>query len=276
MIIRIIYYLTLIVAMLSVSMAWGQEAEIFDRSLEPKLKNELDAKNFLSVLATIQEQCDSFLEAATSEKETIYGRASSAAATVSCIDKGRGLAIALASDAETRVRVKELLQPPVENAARVQQQANSETDFMGLSWGLGFGFSFGFDDAIDDAEIVNNVVRVKSEKKQQPRALLEFHRYLWCNKKNTVGTRGCGPFVAISATQDKVLSGVGMGFMYGLKAKATDSDGFSVGFGAILDGKVKDLADGFKENEAPPAGETQVRFKEKARWSGLLFVTRTF
>jgi hypothetical protein len=82
--------------------------------------------------------------------------------------------------------------------------------------------------------------------------------------------------VAVAATEDEVLSGVGIGLMYGRKSKAADTDGFSIGLGVILDGKVKDLADGFEENQPPPPGETQVRFEEKARWSALLFVTRTF
>ena len=166
--------------------------------------------------------------------------------------------------------------PLTDKVKRDKQKADSEVDFLGLSWGLGFGFSFSSDDAIDDADIVDGVVRVKSNKKQQPRAILEFHKFLWCNEKMTIGTRGCGPFVAVAATQDDVLSGVGVGFMYGLKAKPSDSDGFSIGIGAILDGDVKDLADGFKKNQAPPGGETSVRYETESRWSALVFVTRTF
>ena len=161
-------------------------------------------------------------------------------------------------------------------AQEFRKQAESEEKFLGLNWGLGFGFSYGNDDAIDDAEIVNGIVRARSEKRQQPRVVIEFHKFLWCNKKGAIGTRGCGPFDAVAASQSKVLSGVGMGIIYGWKAKPTESDGFSVGIGAILDGGVKDLGDGFRVNEPPPAGETQVRYSEKARWAALVFVTRTF
>lgn len=158
-----------------------------------------------------------------------------------------------------------------------ERNVKSQVDFMGLSWGLGFGYSFATSGKrIDAASIVNGVVRAESSNKDQPRAILEFHKYFWCNKGRTIGTRGCGPFVGVAATQDDVLSGVAMGLMYGMKIRESDPDGFSIGVGAILDDDVKDLGSGFKNGEAPPAGETAVRFRSKARWSGLVFVTRTF
>ena len=144
---------------------------------------------------------------------------------------------------------------------------------MGLKWGLGFGWSVSKDDAVNDADIVNGVVREKSNLKQQPRIILEFHKYIGCN---STGTRGCGPFVAVAASNDNILSGVGGGVMYGFKEKAGDSSGFSIGLGAMLDAKVKDLADGFVEGSAPPDGETSIRYVEESRWSLLLFATRTF
>lgn len=75
-----------------------------------------------------------------------------------------------------------------------------------------------------------------------------------------VGTRGCGPFVALAATDNKVPSGVGIGFLYGWKTAATDPEGFSIGLGAVLDADVKDMAAEFVLKEPPPANETAVRF----------------
>jgi hypothetical protein len=248
----------------------------FGQSVTTQLTDQLSKNQMANVLETVRGQCDQSLADAKSRQKTVFERASSASDALQCLNKGRGLLVALAPDAETRAKVKELLQPFTDEAAQVKQQADSEANFMGLNWGIGFGYSFGSDEMIDDAEIVNGIVRVKSQKKEQPRVVLEFHKYFWCNDSYKSGASGCGPFVAVAATQDKVLSGVGMGFMYGLKAKTNDADGFSVGAGVILDGKVKDLADGFKKNEAPPSGETQVRLEEKARWSYLMFVTRTF
>lgn len=267
------------VALLSAFFASSASADSFgsfSQSVTQTLTTQLSANQLVNVLETVRGECDQYLANAKSPDKTISERSSHASDALSCLNKGRGLLLSLAPDAETRAKLKELLQPLVDEASQVKAKADSETTFMGLNWGLGFGYSFGFDDAIDDADIVNGIVRVKSQKKEQPRVVLEFHKYFWCNNNYKSGASGCGPFVAVSATQDKLLSGVGMGFMYGLKAKDTDTEGFSVGVGVILDGKVKDLADGFKKNEAPPAGETQVRFEEKARWSYLLFVTRSF
>ncbi len=159
---------------------------------------------------------------------------------------------------------------------RRASEREAEEQFLGLRWGVGLGFPVSADANVDDAEIVGGTVRVKSDQKEQPRALLEYHKYFWCNKGNKLGTRGCGPFIAAAATDAKLLSGVGIGFMYGMKAAATDTDGFSVAIGVVLDANVKDLGDGFSANEAPPAGETSVRFITKSRLSTLLFVTRTF
>jgi hypothetical protein len=262
--------------MLVASNALADSFGTFSQSVTTQLTDKLSKNQLVSVLDTVRGECDQSLSDAKSPEKTVFERSSSASDALQCLNKGRGILIALAPDAETRAKIKELLQPLTDEAAQVKQKADSEASFMGLNWGIGFGYSFGRDEMIDDAEIVNGIVRVKSRKKEQPRVVLEFHKYFWCNNNYKSGASGCGPFVAVAASQDKVLSGVGMGFMYGLKAKASDMEGFSVGVGAILDGKVKDLADGFKENEAPPAGETQVRFEEKARWSYLLFVTRTF
>jgi hypothetical protein len=271
-----VVYLISSLLTLAVSNVSADSFGTFSQTVTQKLNTQLSTNQLPNVLETVRGECDQYLVDAKSLEKTISERSANASEALNCINKGRGLLIAIAPDAETRAKVKELMQPLVDETAQVKQQADSATDFMGLNWGLGFGYSFGRDDMIDDADIVNGIVRVKSQKKEQPRVVLEFHKYFWCNNSYKDGASGCGPFVAVSATQDKLLSGVGMGLMYGLKAKASDTEGFSVGLGVILDGKMKDLADGFKKNEAPPSGETVVRFEEKARWSYLLFVTRTF
>lgn len=256
--------------------AWGQSVSPLTEPERDKLRSQVAARNYLAAQGALANYCATYFEEAKSQGNTIYRRAESANAAVQCVSAGRAAMMAADVDPEARLRARDLLQPLADEAVQLKKQADSETEFMGLTWGLGFGFSFSSAELVDDAEIVNGIVRMKSQKKQQPRVVMEFHKYLWCNKGNTDGTRGCGPFVAVAASEDKVLSGVGVGFMYGLKSKPTDSDGFSVGIGAILDGKVKDLAEGFKINQPPPAGETTVRFEEKSRWSALMFVTKTF
>lgn len=196
--------------------------------------------------------------------------------SLKCLINNRAALLSMTSTFEEKSKVDQLFSPLIDAKKKEESENQSSIDFMGLTWGVGFGYSFSSDEAIDDAEIVNGVVRVKSNKKEQPRLVLEFHKYFWFNDGRKDGTRGLGPFVAVAATQDDLLSGVGIGFMYGLKAKQSDPEGFSIGIGAILDADVKDLADGFSENAPPPGGETTVRFKQESRWSALLFVTRTF
>lgn len=61
-----------------------------------------------------------------------------------------------------------------------------------------------------------------------------------------------------------------------MKAREEDSDGFSVGIGALLDGKVKDLGEGFTADAPAPAGETTVRFRTRSRWAFVLVASSTF
>lgn len=229
-----------------------------------------------SILMQAKDNCNFYGSDVELSRVDIYQRTTRASRQTDCIKEFRGKLIASSPDADSRAKVKELMQPLVDNAMSDEKAAASNTDFMGLNWGVGFGFSKSRDEAIDDAEIVNGIVRVKSSKKEQPRVVLEFHKYFWLNDEYKIGDRGLGPFVAVATTQSNLLSGVGVGLIYGRKSNKTDSDGFSVGIGVILDGEVKDLASGFKADQAPPVGETVVRFENKARWSNILFVTRTF
>lgn len=208
---------------------------------------------------------------------TIDVRAEAAKNMRLCLEAAQSIGSTKMIDGTKSLLVSQSFKVEIEQAKTGEKERISEVDFMGLTWGLGFGYSFGTGgDRIDKASIVNGIVRAESTQKDQPRAIFEFHKYFWCNKGRTIGNRGCGPFVGVAATQDKVLSGVAMGVMYGMKVNASDPDGFSIGVGAILDDDIKDLGNGFKNGEAPPAGETAVRFQSKARWSGIVFVTRTF
>jgi hypothetical protein len=149
--------------------------------------------------------------------------------------------------------------------------------FRGLSWGVGFGVSQGFDDVIGEARVVNGIIVSENDETQQARLILEAHQYRACGESKIGDTFGCGPAGFIVTGQQDVLAGVGFGFMFGWKspdeAKGT---GFSIGIGALLDNDIKALADGFEVGGSLPSGETEIRFESKARWSGILFFTRTF
>lgn len=149
----------------------------------------------------------------------------------------------------------------------------AENEFMGLNWGLGFGWSFSDSDIIVEAEVVNGVVHATKNIQQQPRIVLEFHKYFWCKSSLLYG---CGPFVAVSATESNLLSGVGIGLMFGARNTKADTEGFSIGVGAIMDGDVTSLANGFTDGQPLPPGETEIRYISESRWSALVFVTRTF
>jgi hypothetical protein len=256
--------------------AWGQAAAPLAADQKERLRSHVTNKDYLRAQVALEGFCDQHFVAARSRSNTIYQRADSANAAVQCVSEGRAALMAADADPDTRLRARDLLQPMTDEAARLKAEADSQVKFMGVSWGLGFGFSFSSDELVDDAVVVNGIVKVKSQKKQQPRAVMEFHRYFWCNKDYTDGKRGCGPFIAVAATADDVLSGVGFGFMYGVKRGDGENNGFSIGVGAILDGNVRDLAEGFQVDQPLPPGETTVRFEDKARWSALVFGTMTF
>ncbi|TXG96129.1 MAG: hypothetical protein E6R08_10170 [Nevskiaceae bacterium] len=152
----------------------------------------------------------------------------------------------------------------------------SEDVFMGLTWGLGFGYSFGNGARIDAADIDSaGVVRATSNKKQLPRVLFEYHEYIFSSRPRGKLV-GNGPFVAVSSSDSKVLSGVAMGWMAGIKTDPKSASGYSLGVGALLDASVKDLADGFHDGQPAPGGATTVRFNTHSAWSALVFVTRSW
>ena len=87
--------------------------------------------------------------------------------------------------------------------------------------------------------------------------------------------RAWGPFIAVAASEDNVLSGIGAGAMLGFK-DAGDSEGFAIAVGFMLDNDVRSLARGFTVDEPLPEGETEVRYIDKSELSYILFMTRTF
>ena len=92
-----------------------------------------------------------------------------------------------------------------------------------------------------------------------------------------MGRFGIGPFLGIVAKDENLISAFGTGVMFGWKdPRRGENDGWSIGIGAVLDANVNALAEGFEDGEPLPAGETEIRFEEKSRWSALLFFTRTF
>ena len=213
--------------------------------------------------------CDYLNEAAQDDRKTINERLEAARKYKSCL---------------IREGVRSPQETSVVKSMSAVEQANSQIDglegkqkFLGQNFGIGFGVSFYNGKIVDDADVVNGVVVAKSEKREEARVLLEFHSLISCNDHGRKADFGCGPFAAIAAKDNDVLGGVGLGWLFSWRDKsANDGSGFSVGIGAIVDNKVKDLASGFKVGSAPPNGETAVRYTEKTNVSYLLFISNSF
>lgn len=157
--------------------------------------------------------------------------------------------------------------------------ARADTAFLGISFGVGVGVSIAADDVVSEAEVgADGTIRATKRAKELPRVILESHYYGWCRSASCrAGTFGWGPYFGIVAKSDKLISAFSLGLMLGWKeAGVPESQGFSIGVGAILDDGVTSLARGFKAGKPLPPGETSVRYEEKARWGGLLFCARTF
>ena len=164
-------------------------------------------------------------------------------------------------------------------ASAAETTSDGQGNFMGIRFGVGVGVSYSQDDVVPEAELgAGNVIVATKTERQLPRVIFESHYYGWCRSARcNNGVFGVGPYFGIVAKTDKLISAFSTGAMFGWKdKKGGDPQGFSIGIGALLDDGVKSLADGFDAGQPLPPGETKIRFEEKARWSAILFFTRTF
>lgn len=236
--------------------------------------------DFLAMNQEVAAQCAQYKSDSTDSRKTVSERAAASRTLISCLRheaNTQRMRVAATKNLTALTAFQGFEANVLADAEEQDDKNQADKSFLGLKWGVGLGYSFGDEDFIDQAELVDDVIRVTDDKTDQARVLLEFHKYFWCNNQNQSAETGCGPFVAVAAASNDLLKGVGVGFMYGWRGdNEKSSDGFSVGIGAILDNDVKSLADGFSANEPLPSGETGIRYETKARWSAILFVTRTF
>jgi hypothetical protein len=235
----------------------------------------------IAITANILALCPQSLAAAAD----IYAQLEYVNKLKDCIDSARTLLNGRPVSADLGLQLQAIqlqqklsvLEAETEESSK---QLGGEKDFIGVKWGVGVGVSYAFDDVIDDAQVIDGVVRVKKDLTYQPRVILEFHKYLWCHKKRTDGSpieTGCGPFAAVASRDDKVVSGVALGFMYGWKTgTGAESSGFSVGLGLMLDAAAQELGKGFKDGQPPPADQPTIFTKERSALSAILFATKTF
>lgn len=177
--------------------------------------------------------------------------------------------------------------------------SDGKTKFGGLEFGIGLGFTtdLGRRDRIGKAELINNAVRVTDSENTRARLLLESHYFFtptnanggyaeWLGIRNYsdevdstgVITRrgvknwGVGPFIALQAGEGELVQAVGAGLMFGLRRPGDGSGSFNLGVGVLYDMNVRTLGDGIVENQPLPAGETEIRYKERSQ-SGLMILS---
>ena len=147
-------------------------------------------------------------------------------------------------------------------------------DNLGFGLGLSYTQDLGTHNRVKSAELVNGVVRVTDEENGIPRIVIETHYFF-----DQDDSFGHGPFIAVQPGDQETINAVSAGYMLSFrrigKSKAdTESkivQSWNIGFGVVADANVQTLGDGFKENQAPPPGETEIRYKEQTQY-GLMIL----
>lgn len=175
---------------------------------------------------------------------------------------------------------------------------------LGAGVGIGFLVDVGGRDRVDSARLVPgagpapSIVRVEGDDPSTPHIVLEAH-YLFpasslrclsgnCNTVSRAqpSCRWCGPalmrrllvgpFIAIQPGDDFV-DAVGAGALFGVGVDTfRRGDRVHLGVGYFADPNTRVLADGFQENQPPPNGETQVRFKSVTKSGVMVLLTYGF
>lgn len=185
------------------------------------------------------------------------------------------------------------------DATAQEKAASGRQNFGGLDFGIGVSMSYdlGNNDRVSDAVIANNVVRVTRTENIRARIVLESHYFATPTFSKTRREReeafcadftadpvrydnclsaqknfGIGPFVALQPGGEKVIDAIGLGVMVGLRRGVDRASSFNLGVGIFYDVDTRILGNGFVEDQPPPAGETEVRFRRQSQ-SGLLFIS---
>ena len=162
----------------------------------------------------------------------------------------------------------------------------STRSFAGLNFGVGITLTqdTGRNDRIVNASLDEvGIVRVDKDQNDVARVMLESHYFFHSEKDDTSflymvdgPNWGHGPFVALQPGTDEIIEAIGLGWMVGFKRGKNSNESWNLGIGYIVDPSVKILGDGITENQALPAGETQIRFKETSQRGVFLLVSFTF
>lgn len=150
----------------------------------------------------------------------------------------------------------------LDNQSELKEIDKNSQEFNGLRFGLGIGMSF-LGDQIDEVRVVDGIVFVDKQRRNQGRAILESHKFIWTSgvpepeendplygldrSKKLIGREwGLGPFVTASLTDGQgagLLSAYGAGLMLGFR-DAKSSTSWNLGIGWFVDTDVKKLRSG--------------------------------
>ncbi len=179
-----------------------------------------------------------------------------------------------------------------QNEAKEKAKDNSPSDFFD-GWGIGLAVIQPRSPSITEATIVNDIVRVNSQSRQEASLLVSRHFYvmsdgepcsrhlnpktaaektaaesrpisqsLWLSLRRCVGLMvGVGLGSSGSSPQSSLINFAGLGLTFGSGVKTGESVAWHFGFGLGRKFNARLLGDGVEEGKAPPTGETQIRFK---------------
>ena len=152
----------------------------------------------------------------------------------------------------------------------VQNKANEQKsrldEFKGLGFSIGPAVKFGGRKEIRSADAEGGTVRVRSERRTRPLAMLSLN-YLFTPHRELLGVEpgrwGFGPWVGLTFGSDNnVIDSVGAGamlsFRYDSERSGRDARAFGIGLGVLYDDSVEVLADGVTPGAAAPAGVTNL------------------
>jgi hypothetical protein len=185
------------------------------------------------------------------------------------------------------------------------------TTWGGLTWGVGIATNFDVGGTrVVDAQIVNNIVRLTDTSSNVGISfVLESHYFFPGTEFNplqfeppgqcTFSRPDCtewawGPFIAIevgdgttapTSTTTGSIAAFAAGMMVGLhrptydpktKQQLPDKTSWNFGIGVRVDPAAQVLGPGFAANQAPPAGETAIRFQKEPRAGVMLLSSFSF
>jgi len=164
---------------------------------------------------------------------------------------------------------------------KLEEKIQADEKTFWTNWGVGLiaNLASGQKKPVKSASIVNNTVRIDYEEYFQAGIGLEVHKFLyggdlWRGWGIFASEFAVGPYVSIVPGSNGIISSIGGGIIFGFhgwrkEPKSPPAEpksplskfSMNLGLGGYAAPNVQVLGDGFEENQPPPAGETQIRYK---------------